>query len=320
MKQPVHVYCDKEGIFGFVSEIPKESKLSFVTREPSFKTAKALNQCIKNQSLEKIKSESIRFKDQRLIASEIICYINDSENRTAGELFVMGSFKRDTFYSIELEGYEVGFEDEIDPYVDPYGSWTNKVAILKPVASQKDSPSKEELPPPSIKVMGQGYHIDKFKSSKEQELQKEYSKMENEIRILLQAQGTQKVYCQELEDKNDELQKEIEQLRHERDKFEAASIQYHDNWSTAIAKVSELIQSNKELLEALKVAFPYMSVYENPSDHESIKSLIQKHSNTSTVNEKEEQIPDIAEKAFLAGRSKTSWEQFVKDHTNTKIL
>jgi hypothetical protein len=350
----LNIYNDSEGIFKHVSEMPEEPDCNCQII--------GVCECKRRQSflLEKIKSSSIRFKDQELVARFIAEQKPKQLNKWALAIESLSSiiFHSDTFYSIELEGYEVGFGIRCD--ADCMGmcgecSKGEKVAILKPVASQKETTMKKTLQEIKDEVSKKHFYLnwnelycnlsysDFIKIEDEAaELyiyQKDSPSKEEPIcdkgcedpnlpcalnekhcgRISSKEQGLQKEIEHMKKCSFDDaceignLKKEIEQLKQSlsaSERFRTADA------ASAIKEANDLRQSNKELLEALKIAFRYMSVMSDPVAYVLIRELIQKHSNPpstanqepdyylsditnknpeyvhpSTVNEKEEQIP-----------------------------
>jgi hypothetical protein len=144
----LNIYNDSEGIFKHVSEMPEEPDCNCQII--------GVCECKRRQSflLEKIKSSAIRFKDQELVARFIAEQKPKQLNKWALAIESLSSiiFHSDTFYSIELEGYEVVTDFELYiPFMDSWekcsesqylsatnnGHRSREVAILKPVASQK---------------------------------------------------------------------------------------------------------------------------------------------------------------------------------------
>lgn len=141
----LNIYCDREGIFGFVSELPEKPKF--------IDTMEWVENCYNDRakdeyrkSLEKIKSSAIRFKDQDGIRILICEHYTDLVDGGHIEPEIFEGVP-DTFYSIELEGYEVVFEDACGHDSCPVDAGCDhckepvKLAILKPVASQKETNS-----------------------------------------------------------------------------------------------------------------------------------------------------------------------------------
>lgn len=94
------------------------------------------------------------------------------------------------------------------------------------------------------------------------------------------------LYASQFQSQLTSKEAEIAELKHKADKFEAASEQYKENWTAAVARAYEQQKEIKELREALKEALPYvvgaydcafLDESENLYIKEKIKSLLQKH-------------------------------------------
>jgi hypothetical protein len=289
----LNIYCDPQGVFKYVPELPENNCVHcprewFATDNDYEEHYKGFIACGNEhqEKLEKIKSSSIRFKDQELVARFIAEQKPKQLNKWALAIESLSSiiFHSDTFYSIELEGYEVGFGIRCD--ADCMGmcgecSKGEKVAILKPVASQKDSPSKEE----PVKKSFEDFKND---VARNYGYESYYSDMSAGIteRCLHDAA---ELYAGS---KEEELQKEIDRLN--------ACILNSDTF----AAYEKAVQSNKELLEALKAVMGMWQIankahYERNSDARiKFTTLIHKHSNPpSTVNQEPDySLDDIINK------------------------
>jgi uncharacterized protein YPO0396 len=130
--------------------------------------------------------------------------------------------------------------------------------------------------------------INQFKSSKEGELQKEIEQLHQKAAKL------HSLKMSLLESPLKAFLPKREMSTHDKILFAIHEMQHCKlvGYDQAIEVGKSLEQTNKELLEALKLTFRYISSSNNPVAYALIRDLIQKHSNPpSTVNEKEEQIP-----------------------------
>lgn len=93
-----------------------------------------------DQAIASAKSSAVKVKnrDEILIHRTAVALKQDYGNDYLIHLRARttDNFKLDTLYT--LTGYEAEVMEEIDPYTDPYGSWTIKLATITPINSKKE--------------------------------------------------------------------------------------------------------------------------------------------------------------------------------------